>query len=351
MRILNRYIFNAITGATALVLVILLALGGFVDFVSQLEDVGEGDYDLLTAIQYTLLKLPRLASGMLPASALLGSLLGLGALASGSELLVMRASGVSVNRIAGAVALVGLSLAIFGGVISEFVAPPMDLYARQMKATAKSGGADLAGSSAWLRSGEIIFNIRPSRNGWDYGGVYAYRMAGPGKLKGMGRGESVQAGGEWSIKNYRESQMTSQGIEISTDFDLDKLVELKDLLSITAVRESSLTAAELWAYVKYLDANGLDSDNYRIAFWSRVSSVAGILVMCVLALPFVSGPLRSAGAGARMLIGALVGIGYFFLSATLRDGGAVFGLSPMLVAWLPAALLFLITLVGLRKVS
>jgi lipopolysaccharide export system permease protein len=349
MRILNRYIFKAITGATGLVMLILLALGGFVDFISQLEDVGDGDYDLLMAIQYALLKLPRLAAGMLPASALLGSLLGLGALASGSELMVMRASGISANRMAVSVARVGLALAIFGGVIGEFVAPQMDLYARQMKATARSGGADIAGSSAWVRSGDVIFNIRPSLDGTDYGGVYAYRLSERAQLIGIGRGESVQTGGEWSIKNYRESRMSGKGIEISTDFDLDKLAGLKDLLSITAVRESSLTGAKLWAYVQYLEANGLDSDKYQVALWSRVSSLVGILAMCVLALPFVSGPLRSAGAGARMLIGALIGIGYFFLSATLKDGGAVFGLSPILVAWLPAALLTVIALVGLHR--
>ncbi len=213
----------------------------------------------------------------------------------------------------------------------------MDLYARQMKATARSGGADIAGSSAWVRSGDVIFNIRPSLDGTDYGGVYAYRLSERAQLIGIGRGESVQTGGEWSIKNYRESRMSGKGIEISTDFDLDKLAGLKDLLSITAVRESSLTGAKLWAYVQYLEANGLDSDKYQVALWSRVSSLVGILAMCVLALPFVSGPLRSAGAGARMLIGALIGIGYFFLSATLKDGGAVFGLSPILVAWLPSA--------------
>ncbi len=148
MRILNRYLFRSITGSTFIVMLVLLSVGGFVDFIGQLDDIGEGDYTLAIAAQVALLKLPRLASGMLPVSTLLGALLGLGALASHSELIVMRASGVSALRMAGSVSVAGLALAILGGVIGEFVAPQMDLYARQMKAVAQSSGADMTGSSA-----------------------------------------------------------------------------------------------------------------------------------------------------------------------------------------------------------
>ena len=94
----------------------------------------------------------------------------------------------------------------------------------------------------------------------------------------------------------------------------EQAAKLSDLLAITAVRESSLTGAELWSYIKYLQSNGLESDRYEIAFWNRIATVAGIAVMCMLALPFVLGPLRSTGAGARMLIGTFIGIGYFLLS-------------------------------------
>ena len=69
-----------------------------------------------------------------------------------------------------------------------------------------------------------------------------------------------------------------------------------------------------------------------------------------LALPFVTGSLRSAGAGARIVIGALIGVGYFLLSQTLTDSVALFNLSPVFVAWLPTLILVLITLIGLRRI-
>ncbi len=352
MRIINGYMFRAVAGSTGLVLLVLVAIGGFMQFVSQLDDLGQGSYDIFTAIQYVLMKMPRLAHGMLPVSVLLGALLGLGALASGSELIALQAAGVSIRKLAGSVALTGISIAIVGGAIGEFVAPELDLYARQMRAVAKSGQADMTGSSAWLREGDKIFNVRPSLDGIDYAGVYVFRMQGDGALSGIGRADSFEAEDDvWEFKNYRESLLNKSGVSIGAEVDDAQIAKLNDLLSITAVKESSLTIAELYKYVRYLKANDLHADSYETAFWRRVATVVGIAVMCVLAIPFVFGSLRDTGAGARMIVGVLIGVGYFLLSNTLADSGAVFDLSPFLVAWLPTVILAAGTAYALKRMS
>ena len=353
MRIINGYLFRAVAGSTGLVLLVLVSLGGFMQFVSQLDDLGQGSYNMFTAIQYVLLKMPRLAHGMLPVSVLLGALLGLGALASGSELIILQAAGVSVKRLAGSVALTGVAIAVVGGAIGEFVAPELDLYARQMRAMAKSGDADITGASAWLREGDKIFNVRPSIDGIEYAGVYVFRMGdGDRMLTGIGRADSFEAEDDiWVFKNYQEPLLGIDGVSIGDEIDDEQVNKLNDLLSITAVKDSSLTIAELYNYVQYLKSNGLDADRYEIAFWSRVATVAGIAVMCVLAIPFVFGSLRTTGAGARMIVGVLIGVGYFLLSRTMADSGAVFDLSPFIVAWLPTLLLAGGTAVALRRMS
>jgi lipopolysaccharide export system permease protein len=332
-------------------MLVLLSLGAFIEFVSQLDDLGQGDYTMATAVQYVALKMPRLAVGLLPICVLLGSLLGLGALASGSELIVMRAAGISVRRLAGAVALSGLVFALLGGVVGEFMAPQMDLYARQLRAVAKSGNADVAGASAWIRDADTIFNVRPSIDGIDDGGVYVYRLGGDALLSGIGRGESVESGGEWGVGNYSESIFDADGVSLKLAIEQVRVGKLTDLLAITTVRESSLTGQELWAYVQHLKSNGLDADTYEIAFWSRVATVVGIAIMCILALPFVFGSLRTTGAGARMIFGVLIGLGYFLLSRMMADSAAVFDLSPFVVAWIPTLLLVLITGIGLRRLG
>lgn len=350
MAILNRYLFNAIAGTTALVVLVLLALGSLIEFVGQLDQIGEGNYDMLSALQFVALKIPRLVTNLLPASVLVGALLGLGALASSSELIVMRAAGVSAVQLAKAVGATGILIAVFGGVVSEFLAPQMDLYARQMRAVAMSGDADMAGASAWLRDGNLIFNVRPPVDGVDQGGVYLFRMGKSGTLAGIGRGDSAQSDDEtWMLNNFRESKFSPDGVKIGWEIEREKISQLSDLLALTAVRDSSLAGRELWAYIKYLQANGLDSQRYEIVFWSRVAAIVGVAIMCVLALPFVWGSLRTSGAGARMIIGVLIGLGYFLLNKTLADSAAVFDLHPFVVAWVPTVMLGVIAAIGLLR--
>jgi lipopolysaccharide export system permease protein len=123
--ILSQYLMRTILTSTALVLVVLLALAGLFEFVlvvllalaglfefiAELEDV-KADYKTPQAILYAALRLPNLAFQMFPVSALIGSLLGLGGLAANSEVIVMRASGLSVGRLAGMVAFAGFVMLV-----------------------------------------------------------------------------------------------------------------------------------------------------------------------------------------------------------------------------------------------
>ena len=110
MSVLDRYIVRAILGSVLLVMLVLLLLGALFVFIDQQDDIGTGHYTALGAFWYTLLNLPQLAYELLPITALIGSLLGLGALARGSELTVIRASGVSIVRLAGIALMAGLLL-------------------------------------------------------------------------------------------------------------------------------------------------------------------------------------------------------------------------------------------------
>ena len=56
-------------------------------------------------------------------------------------------------------------------------------------------------------------------------------------------------------------------------------------------------------------------------------------------MPFVFGSLRSAGAGARLLIGVLIGVTFFFVQRVLESGAVVFNASPVVLAWLPTSVL------------
>jgi len=353
MRILRRYLFRTILGTTGLVLAVLLSLGAFIEFVGQLDDIGVGDYGLLNAIGWVLLKMPNIVAQLLPVATLLGALLGLGSLASRSELVVLRAAGVSPRGLARAVLVVGIALALVSFVFSLYLAPPLERYSRQQRELAKYGQAGIsAGGDAWIRDRKTIINVVPPGEDSPAGDVYVFRFGDNGALKAMGRAESVRAEVDksWYLQNYAESMFTPGGVTTSlTPRSLALEGVNPELLGLTVVREETMTGAVLWRYVQYLKSNGLDARKYEVAFWGRIASVLAVPLMCVLAVPFVLGPLRSGGAGLRMVAGLGIGLTWFLVSRTLSDGGAVWNLNAVLVAWLPTVLLGMATMLVLAR--
>jgi lipopolysaccharide export system permease protein len=101
--------------------------------------------------------------------------------------------------------------------------------------------------------------------------------------------------------------------------------------------------------IRYLEANSLSARDYLFAFSSRLARTVAILFSVLLAIPFVLGSLRSAGAGTRMLMGLAAGIALFLLQRLIDSGTVVFDLNPVLLAWLPTALLATVTLLLLAR--
>jgi lipopolysaccharide export system permease protein len=106
----------------------------------------------------------------------------------------------------------------------------------------------------------------------------------------------------------------------------------------------------LLSYVAYLKRNSLDASRYETELWYRVARTVTVMVMPLLALAFAFGSLRSGGAGARLMIGVVIGLAYYLASEMLANSGQVFNLNPALIAWLPSAVLVIVTIFALSRV-
>lgn len=354
MRILRRYLFRSIITMTLMVLAVLLALGLFIEFVDEISDIGTSDYGPLEALAFAALQLPHYAYDMLPLAALLGALLGLGNLAAHSELIAIRAGGVSTLRIATAIAGTGLILGLFTLVLGGWIAPPLDGYARQFRAEAKYGNASgIAGKAVWIRDGNTYLQITRTNGNSDFGGLYLFRVRPGEGLAGIGHADSAQVAesDEWILDNYEESLFNGDRIDTrQADQTTEPNSLPADMVGLTVVREASLNAPDLLRYVRYRQQSGLNVHEYAVAFWQRIATGAATVLMCVLALPFSFGPLRSAGMGARVAVGVVIGLAYFLAANGLADGGLVYNLNPALTAWLPSLGLLACVVVALSRV-
>lgn len=353
MRIVRRYLFRTILSTILLVLCVLLSLAYFIEFVTQLDEIGTGNYGIIQALIYTLFQLPNYGYQMFPMAVLLGALLGLGGLANHGELVVLRASGVSVKRLARAVMWTGAALTLFMLLLGEYVAPPMDSYARQYRAEAKHGeGAMTSGRSAWIRDGDTFVNISRLAAGSRLGGVYLYRLTPDGDLAAIGHADSanIDEQSQWVLSNFSESQFTDQGVRVSAERSRTEAYNLStELIGLTVVKPDSLNSSELFKYVQYLEGNDLDASRYEVALWSRLAAAFAVTPMCVLALPFVFGRMRSSGAGAKMVAGIVIGLAYYLGSRGLADGGQVYNIDPLIVGWFPTVALAAVTMFSISR--
>ena len=352
MTLLDRYLARTVLLHTLMVMAVLMALMTLVTFIGQQNDIGQGSYGVSDAFLFTMLSLPQQVYELLPIATLIGAILGLGALARDSELTVVRAAGVSIVRIAASAALAGLAVAALMWLLGEYLAPPADQYARQHKIFSKYSQLDMAGSSAWVRQGSWFLNVRQQAANNLFGGVFVYELDADRRLRLVGRAEtaSQNPAGHWILSNYAETRLDSARVEArgrdreeaGTQFNVD-------FLGLAVTRPDALPLTDLYAYVRHLKANDLDSRAWEIAFWSRIARLVAAVMVCVFAVPFALGPLRSAGAGARTVLGIMAGVLFVLLTQTLENSGLVYDLNPLLVAWGPTLLLTAIAVIAIRR--
>jgi len=352
MNTLDRYLYRTVLLYTLMTMAVLLALGALILFISQQGDVGTGSYSAGDAFLFTLLNLPQTAFELLPIGALIGALMGLGNLAAGSELVVTRASGVSVWRIAWPVGLAGLTLAVIMFGIGEYAAPSMSQFAKREKTIAKLADVSFAGtSSAWVKDGNRILRVQTGEVDRAFGGVSVFELDGPTRLRSIERATRIVADpGRWSLHNVATSRFEKDKVEGETVSELTLHSTVNpEFLGLAATDPQMLTLHGLASYIDHLRRNSLETTSYEIGYWSRIARLFAVIVVTLLALPFVFGPLRTTGAGTRTVFGALLGVVFFLITRTVENGGQLFNLNPALVGWLPTAVVGVCTLVAISR--
>lgn len=356
MNVLDRYVATAVLKGVTLVLAVLLSVGTVFEFMGQLPDVGTAQYSIGDALAFVALRIPRLLVRLLPAAALIGALLGLGNLAVQRELVVMRASGASLARLTASVAAAGVVLMVVMAVLGESLAPSMTVYARDMRTRALLDTEDLAsgGASTWLKSGDRIVNLRREADGFGFGGVYLFELDGDQGLTHIAHADNtdIDQANQWILENYAETAFDGPaGVTASTERQAVKDYGLSpDLLEFSVIRQDLLDTSGLTRYIAYLQANGLDATAWQIAYWARMADIVSVVLMTLLALPFVLGAMSSTGTGVRVLIGLLIGLAYYVTAQVFANSGQVFDLDPRVVAWLPAAALVVVNGLAFSRV-
>jgi lipopolysaccharide export system permease protein len=347
MSLLDRYVARTLLSAVALVMAVLLTLGLVFIFIGEQSSVGVGHYGTLEALSYSAMNLPQFALQSFPAGALIGALLGVGALARTQELIIMRVSGMSKLRLSGSVLLSAVVLVVAALLIGELLAEPMEQLADEQKAFDRYANISFAGAGgAWLRSGDTILNVQGRSSPGEFGSMLVFELAPDNQLAAVGRAQhATAAGNSWRLLDYAESRFAQDAVS-SRRLPQRLLTSAggNDILRLAVTDPNNLALHSLYAAILYLRTNGLDSSSYVLAFWSHIARLTGIIAALLFALPFGFGSMRSVSFGGRATLGMALGLAYFFLQRLVESGAQVYQLSPVLIAWIPTGLLMLAAL-------
>ena len=348
MNLLDRYLIRAVLGGAFVVMAVLITLGALFLFSNQQDDIGVGTFTALDAFWFVLLNIPQQIYELMPIGVLIGSLVGLGSLARGSELTVMRAAGISVWRVAASVAMAGLLLIVVAVACGEFLAPPLQSLARQQKLLSKFSTITFAGRAGpWVRDGNLLINVSQQSGTGEFAGMLIFDLTEAHHLKSVASASTatVQPDGSWKLSHYASTMFGGERIEAEKQDNRNfESTVGGDFLALTVSTPRQLETRVLWGLIRHLRENQLDYSEQEFAFWSRIARTSAILFAALLAVPFVFGSLRAAGAGARTLLGVLIGVAFFFIQRMLESGAVVFDASPLVLAWFPTALLAAVAL-------
>jgi lipopolysaccharide export system permease protein len=379
---LDRYIAGAVFSA---MLLVLLVLGGLDLLFTIVDELGEteGGYGTVAAIQFVLLKTPRHLYELLPATALIGALAGLGMLAGTNELVSIQAAGWSRGRISWAVLQPTLVVMVLGLVLGEFLAPPLELQAEVNKALARGQTVGLSRFGHWQRDGNTYVHFNALEANGTLIGVSLFVFDDKQRLlqqltaaraqylppaaavdKPLLSLPSVSAvepvdqrwlllSGSLLEFNYQvRSQTDPSELVINTQSTFAEKPWLLDLsqetLQEVVIDPDRMSISNLWRSAKRFTQQGLDAAPYQLGFWKKALQPLNTLVLVLIAISFIFGPLRAVSMGSRVFTAISLGLVITILQKLVQSLSAVYGFSPLLAVLAPIALCLVIG-VGLLK--
>lgn len=334
IKLIDRYIFVHVVTGTLLVLFVLVSLNAFLELLDQLEDVGKHNFGSLQAITYVFYTLPGRVYESLPTATLVGTLVGLGTLASSSQITAMRAAGMSVMDFIFSTFKSGMVLALIAFVIGEWVSPRSWQVAEEMRAAALSEQLSVnRRGGLWLRDQDRFVHAKSVMDDYHLKGItiYTFKERVLTGIIAATAAEKTDQG--WVLIDANETLIESDNVVTKTRGRINRgeLVP-EGMLDVLRVGPEEMSGRDLYQYIKYMNANDLDASNYQLAFLNRFIHPFNILVMMFIAVPFLFSHQRGGGAGQRLFVGVVLGISFFLLNLLFNQLGVVYGVPVLLSA-------------------
>lgn len=352
MSILDRYIRNTLIMSTGLVSAVIIAIQSFLSLVQQFQLIGEGGYNLKYACLFVLMQLPAQFYQLFPMIGFLGVLIGLSRLSANSELIVIRASGVSIFRIVWSVIKAAVIMIMVVTLLGEGIGPQW----QQQSASAQhallfppKNHALL--DSIWLHEGNSFTRIGVLENKKTMLDITRYRFSHRGNLNEVTaspKGKLIHS--HWELLHLKNTYFHSDRVVTQKEIKGRLHVNFQPQLEVQMqIASAEQTILDLYHTIAYRQSIGLSVNRTIFSFWQRALQPVTTLILICVAVPFVFGSFRQVSMGQRIMGGVLFGFIFYLLNQLFGPITLVYQFPPILAAVLPSCLFFFIAIILLIR--
>jgi len=337
MKQLTRYLAREIYVSVALVLAALLMLFAFLDFIRELNSIGEGQYHLGYVLMFVLLTVPGHIYELFPVVVLVGTILALVQMAANSEMTVYRSSGASLWQMIVALLKIALPLVILSFVCGELLAPPSERMAQKLRLKAQNAQISLKEfrSGVWVKDELSFVNVKNVMPDTSLLNIDIYRFDDTYHLREITKAKRANfvRDGVWRLEGVLETRFDDAGVTVSNYPDQEWHSALNpEIFSVLLVVPEQMSAWHLYQYTEHLRDNQQRSGRYEIAMWNKLVYPFATMVMMILALPFASYHRRVGGVSAMVFMGIVLGLSFHFFGRLVGSLGALNDWQPFISA-------------------
>ncbi|HEX8057684.1 MAG TPA: LPS export ABC transporter permease LptG [Novosphingobium sp.] len=334
---LARLFITRVVGVLLMLVLILQMLDLLTESGKILAQQGNGQAQLWT---YVTLRAPQLVARFLPYSVLLATILTLFTLNQNSEVISMKAAGLSAHQVLAPLFLTAIVVAVVSFTFNERV---VTHATGRLKAWQDANYGPLppdsgARTNVYLRDGDNILmaaTVTGTGNAMAMQGVSWYRRDGQGMVTEQLRSpHATFANPGWRLESPVRFDVKTTETE-----QLDSLVIAKDVepnqVTISSVDADAQSIFELTDSIADLRAAGRRTTELEGKWWHKISGPLSSVLMPLLGAMAAFGLARSGQVLIRAILGMALGFTYFVIDNAALAMGNFGGYPPLVAAWAP----------------
>jgi len=347
-RTLTTYLAKLFVVRILAVLVMLVLVLMALDLLGSTGEIlapeGNGQAEIW---RYATLRIPQLISRFLPYSVLLATLITLVTLNQNSEVVAMKAAGLSAHQVLSPLLLTSAIIALVSFAFNERIVTRANASLKAWEAVEYGPVPQETGvrTNVYLIDGDNILtasSLTGSGKDIALNDVTWYQRAPGGLILEQVRADNASfAAPGWQLANpVRFDVATAETQALETLVVGETLTP--ERIDVQSVDPDGQSFFELYRTIEAFDALGRRTAEMRAKWWHRISGPLSALLMPLLGSIAAFGLARSGQLFVRAIIGMALGFAYFVVDNAALAMGSFGGYPPFLAAWAPFALFLLV---------